>query len=141
MISKQTKKIATVKPVIAYIFTATNAIRDSSSGKLSFIDLFDLIKIQKSVGFYYSNMFAGIRINNVKAGHNVTELQLLLPSDSSIFSSSTVSGDVKAGDIEASVSFPIMKFEMSGRYYFKLIHNGIVLDDDKKYYVDVINEE
>jgi hypothetical protein len=52
-----------------------------------------------------------------------------------------VKGTVNKGDVEFSAAFGLVKFELPGKYYFKVTHNGNPLDDDDKYYLLVEKEE
>jgi len=126
-------------PELVYLLMVWNAIKDESSKKWSLINIFERIIIPANLEFLYQSFDVACRINNVHPGESKTEVKIISP-DRKVFATSPLSGTLVAGDVSFVAKFTLLKFIQTGRYTYRVIHNGKVLAGTNNYYFDVTKQ-
>lgn len=124
------------KPALSYLFTCANAIQDKLSGRWSYIDSFDGVTIPTGLEFYIQSYYVIGKINRVKPGENITEVQVIDP-DGVLFANVKLSGTLVEGDVTFAAFFLANRFEKTGRYYLRALQNGQRLADGERHYFTV----
>lgn len=123
-------------PELGFLLTANKALQDSITRQWSFIDITNAFFMPKSLNFLYQTVHVGGRILNVPAGLNKTVVSIVDPEYKLVIAQE-LSGQLTQGDVDFAARFNLVKFEKLGRYHLKVIHNGVPLKDDDKFYFQV----
>ncbi len=129
----------TKQPTLAYLIPLFRGIRDENTHSWSLIDLFNTLNIPASHEHYHSFCVAG-RINDARSGDANTVISVRDPSNTTI-AEVTLNGKIVDGDIQLVGTFNGIRLKDEGRYHLKAFHNGVAMDDDKKFYFDVVKQQ
>lgn len=117
---------------LAFTFLANRAIRDQSSSKFSFIDVFDSFTIPASLPSTTEFFTVGGRILNIEAGTANVEVSIIpegsdMPIENGVI---TLEGPVKAGSLIIAAQFGFVKFDRPLRYNIRVKYNDTLLEGD-----------
>lgn len=126
-----------MKPVLSYLFVATNSVQDINSKKFTFIDIFSLIYILKDQPFTLHNFVVGGRIFGLTPGRFTGIVKVIDPTGVTL-QSSTLEGEIKFGDLSFSAAFNLVKIEKTGRHFLRFSFNGEDLLDENRYFFEAL---
>lgn len=133
-------KVAVKKAKVGFLFTTNRAIKDVSTAKWSFIDLFDLVTIPKDLDSLYQTFAVAGRIVNVPAGDAEVKVQIFEPSGA-ILAEETLSGVLVAGEVTFATQFSFISVKEEGLHQIKVVLNNVLLKDDGQYSFRVVKEK
>ena len=121
---------------LSYLLCAEKVIRDETSKKFTYIDVFSKVFFPSNSEKITHFFFVVGRVLSVKAGA-IHVIILIKHSDGSIIASEDLSGNIQDGDLEISAFFKLVEINKPGRYFLKAVVNGVELSDEAKFYFDV----
>ena len=124
---------------IAYLVPANRIIKDEATSKFSYIDVFANIVIPRDTVITPQFFAVGGRILDVPAGETTIQLRIVHENGTEI-TTANLNGPVQAGDLDIAAYVGPVPTEIPGKYFFRIIYNGVPLDDDNKYYYVVTRE-
>lgn len=114
---------------LAYLMTCSKAIQDFNTKLFSYIDVFNVVFLQKSVKKIQLSFFVVGKVLNVTAGPVKIELKLYDPTKVAIVSME-LDSNANAGDMELAIQVPLITFEKSGKHTLEVKLNDKVITDD-----------
>ncbi len=130
-----------MKTQVSYLLTTGRVVKDEYKGGLySYIDIFESILIPKNQNFWIQSFVVAGKIYTSKNGLLNIEVSILDPENIE-FKTNKLSGTFVVGDIEVTTAFNLMKFEKLGRYLIKIKVDGELLEDNDKFYLEVVKEK
>ena len=123
---------------ISYIISAARVIKDATTNKNSVIDVFDIIQLPSGQNFTYQSFYVHGKLLNVPKGNAAIDVRIMDPTKEKVVSVVNLAGNLENGDVSITAFFALVKFTEIGRYQIKLSVNGSELEDDDRFYFDII---
>ncbi len=128
-------KISSMK--LSYLIATNKVIRDETTKMPTYVDIFTAIQLPSDSDFIYQSLTVAGRLLGVSGG-DIKAISTIFDPDKVAISSVELIGTVQQGDTYITATYNPIKFEKLGRYFLKLSVNGEDLQDDDKFYFDVI---
>lgn len=124
---------------LAYLLPCANIIRDEKTRKFSYIDIFQAIAIPKGLTESFTIFSVGGKIISVPAGATKVEVSVIDPDGVNI-ATAVLQGTLAVGDLDIAADFIGVKLTKTGRFFFKVKFNGAPVEDNGRFYFDVVKE-
>lgn len=114
----------------------SSIIRDETSKKFTYVDVFQALVIPKGIDSYPLFFAVGGRLLGVQPGLANVVLKLQY-EDGEVLANSKLSGEVLGGDLDVSARFDLVPITKAGKYYIKVEYNGVAIQDNDRFYIVV----
>ncbi len=125
---------------LEYLFTCGRVIRDQTSGLFTYVDGFDTLFIPKESDFLYQNICIIARVYYAVGGIVKAEIRFVDP-DRVDSTPVVITGAMSPGYIQLAAAFPIQKFTKVGKYYMKIKFQDVELENENKFYFEVLKRQ
>lgn len=133
--------MSNMESYVSYLVATTRVMRDANkNGLFSFIDVFESLVIPKKLESATQSFTVAGKIYTDKAGFLKINVSVLNPKKE-ILNTVELSGDFVVGVIHISATFNLITFTTVGKHFLKVSINGKQLEDNDKFYFDVIKEK
>ena len=125
---------------LLYLVTCYSILKDENNfGSETYLNVFARIVIPKGSQFVAPTFWIGGRVTNTETKVFTAVIKIIGPEKNTV-ATSELSGHVNPGSIDVSTIFNFIKFEQPGTYTIKMEVDGKDLEDDDRYFFEVVRE-
>lgn len=129
--------VSSMATELSYLIAANKVIRDEHTKNPTFVDVFTVLQIPPNVSAIFPTVTIAGRLLGVGGGL-LSILVKIVDSEGKIVAIQPLSGILVPGDAYITALFPPVKFDRVGRYFLKVAIDGKDIEDNGRFYIDVI---